>query len=74
MINRGYVKRLKIARLVLLQVLKDKSNNNKRFHEDMIRVSGDCVCNICNEKYYDHPHDSEFEFLNIRCDGQRLKL
>lgn len=74
MINRGYIRRLKVARYTLLQLFKDRSLNKQRTFEEMIRASGDCFCKICNEKYYDHFHDPELEFLNIRCDGQRLKL
>lgn len=81
-INYGLIRRLKVARSVLLQLLKDKANNiNRNYKEEMIRTSGDCICEICNEKYYDHPHDVfetingyQFDFLHIRCDGQRLKL
>lgn len=74
MINKGYVKRLKVARITLLQLFKDKIHNKERNFEEMIRASGDCICKTCNEKYYDHLHDPKLEFLNIRCDGQRLKL
>lgn len=74
MINKGYVRRLKVARSVLIQLFKDYSESNIRSNEELIRASGNCICEICNEDYYSHPHDSEFEFLNIRCDGQRLKL
>lgn len=74
LINKGYVRRLKVARSVLIQLFKDYSDNNVRPNEKLIRASGNCICEICNEDYYSHPHDSEFEFLNIRCDGQRLKL
>lgn len=74
MINYGLVRRLKVARSLFLQLLKDR-NNISRFNkkEEVIRVSGDCICEICNEKYYDHPFDDDYEFLHIRCDGQRLK-
>lgn len=74
LINKGYVRRLKAARSVLIQLFKDYTDNNVRPNEELIRASGNCICEICNENYYSHPHDSEFEFLNIRCDGQRLKL
>ncbi len=73
-INKGYVRRLKVARFTLLQLLKDKSQNNKRPSEELIRASGNCICEICNEEYYSHFYDPELEFLNVRCDGQRLKL
>ncbi len=44
------------------------------------RVSGECICNICKQKYYDHPLDwriigyNNIPFLNILCDGTRVKL
>lgn len=47
---------------------------------EMIRASGDVVCEICGRKYYDHPMDEEQlsydgrPFLHIGCDGKRLKL
>ena len=73
--NYGLLRRIKVARFTFLQLLKDRINNRSRsFKEEMIRASGDCVCEICDEKYYDHFHDTTYEFLNVRCDGQRLKL
>ena len=73
--NYGLLRRIKVARFTLLQLFKDLINNrNRNFKEEFIRASGDCICEICNEKYYDHFHDADYEFLNVRCDGQRLKL
>lgn len=80
--NYGLLRRIKVARYTFLQLLKDGINNrNRNFKEEFIRVSGDCVCEICDEKYYDHFHELfevenkyEIDFLCIRCDGQRLKL
>lgn len=51
-------------------------------YEDLefVRVGGDVICDDCGKKYYDHPLDKEvlsydgYPFLNIRCDGVRLKL
>jgi hypothetical protein len=41
----------------------------------MYRASGDCVCQTCGKLYYDHPHLVEpYEFLNILCDGDFIKL
>lgn len=74
LINKGYVRRLKVTRSILIQLFKDYAQNVNRPTKELIRASGNCICEICNEDYYSHPHDSEFEFLNIRCDGQRLKL
>ena len=44
------------------------------------RASGDCICEVCGKKYYDHPMDSEItdqdgnKYLNILCNGDRVKL
>ena len=51
-------------------------------YEDLefVRAGGDVICGDCGKKYYDHPLDREvlsydgYPFLNIRCDGVRLKL
>jgi hypothetical protein len=49
-------------------------------HEPFIRVSGECVCEVCGDKYWRHPHDMKQldsngePFLKVRCDGRRLKL
>lgn len=80
--NYGLLRRIKVARFTLLQLFKDRINNRSRsFKEEFIRASGDCICEICDEKYYDHlpelfevENKYEIDFLSIRCDGQRLKL
>jgi len=47
---------------------------------DFVRASGDVVCNACGKKYYDHPMDRTVlswngePFLNVLCDGSRVKL
>ncbi len=46
------------------------------------RASGDCICEKCNKKYYDHPsakeaHNLDWEgrpFLRRLCDGSLVKL
>lgn len=44
------------------------------------RASGDCICEICQNPYYAHPYDwrligyGDIPFLNILCNGQRVKL
>jgi len=41
---------------------------------------GDCVCEQCKKLYVDHPMDwdildfQDLPFLNILCDGRRVKL
>lgn len=39
------------------------------------RASGDAVCEICQFKFNDHPHDiPPNEFLYVLCNGRRVKL
>ena len=44
------------------------------------RVSGACVCERCGQDFYHHPMDwrligyGNVPFLNIVCDGRRVKL
>lgn len=44
------------------------------------RCSGDMVCETCGELYYAHPMDwrvigyGHVPFLNVLCDGRRVKL
>jgi hypothetical protein len=41
---------------------------------DRDRCGGDCVCSDCGRKYYDHPQNAEYPFLNEICDGSVVKL
>lgn len=45
-----------------------------RHAEDFIRAGNDVACQICGRPYWQHPQDTETEWLVVRCDGQRLKL
>lgn len=44
------------------------------------RASGNCICDVCGNRYIDHPMDwrvigyGDVPFLNILCDGRRVKL
>lgn len=55
---------------------RDKSVEINEF----VRAGGDVICEVCGKKYYDHPMDKEilswggYPFLNVGCDGTRLKL
>lgn len=47
---------------------------------DFDRASGDCICDWCNKKYYDHPryekmpsHDGSFPLRQLCC-GRIVKL
>jgi hypothetical protein len=47
--------------------------------KDILRTSGDVVCEECGDIYYHHPNDMNqlYEgrpFLRVACDGRRLKL
>jgi hypothetical protein len=47
---------------------------------DFIRASGDVICEVCGKPYRKHPFDMEIigwqdePFLNVLCDGTRVKL
>ena len=48
----------------------DKMDNG-----EVYRASGNCVCDICGKLYYDHDYFAEpYEFLNILCNGDLVKL
>lgn len=44
------------------------------------RASGDMICSTCGHDYFSHPPDwrligyGDVPFLNILCDGRRVKL
>jgi hypothetical protein len=44
------------------------------------RAGGDCICEICKKRYSEHSLDKEIldfkgdPFLNILCNGDRVKL
>jgi hypothetical protein len=44
------------------------------------RSYGECVCDRCGEEYFTHPMDwrvigyGNVPFLNVLCDGRRVKL
>jgi len=42
--------------------------------QDFPRASGECVCEDCGEIYYKHPVDGRYPFLNVLCNGDRVKL
>ncbi len=41
---------------------------------DRDRAGGDCLCDHCGRKYYDHPQLSAAPYLNQLCDGSLVKL
>lgn len=44
------------------------------------RVCGEMICEVCGQEYFDHPFDwrvigyGNVPFLNVLCDGRRVKL
>lgn len=42
---------------------------------EIMRASGDAVCEVCNFPFKDHPIDNgSSSFLNVLCNGRRVKL
>jgi hypothetical protein len=60
--------------------LKMLNLSDEEIARDMIRASGDCICEECGKKYYDHPYiennlDGEgHPYLHITCNGLIVKL
>lgn len=48
--------------------------------EDGRRTAGDMICEVCGHEYIEHPLDwrvigyGDWPFLNVICDGRRVKL
>lgn len=42
--------------------------------EDFIRAGNEVLCGVCRRPYWQHPEDPGYDWLVVRCDGQRLKL
>ncbi len=43
-------------------------------HLDRDCCGGDCLCEICGRKYYDHRPFAPHPFLTLLCDGSVVKL
>lgn len=41
---------------------------------DWIRADGNCICPVCNLKYYAHSPVFGYEYLHRICDGLLVKL
>lgn len=42
---------------------------------EILRASGDAICDICNYPYKHHPEESSpNDFLKVLCNGRRVKL
>lgn len=57
------------AALVFRKLMKPLSETSR-----VDRASGDAICEICEYAYRDHPPDAEQSFLNVLCNGRRVKL
>ena len=54
--------------------VRDVYRDGERAWLDRGRAGGDCVCDGCGRKYYDHPQFPPAPFLNQLCDGSLVKL
>jgi len=70
--QHGRARRLLLRELLLKEHESEDDSRKRRI--DMVRAGGDCVCDQCGEKFYDHPSDPVDTFLNILCDRRRVKL
>lgn len=76
--KRGYVAKRETVRIV------DDGEGGLTWETivDWRRACGDCVCEKCGKKYFDHPHDNRPEVrsydgsfpLRRLCDGRSVKL
>lgn len=41
---------------------------------EFFRAGGDVICTTCGDPYWKHPADGRRTFLNVLCDGSRVKL
>ena len=41
---------------------------------DWYRASGDCICDVCGYKFYDHHEVPGYRWLRKLCDGTLVKL
>lgn len=66
------VDRKQIATSRVNQILRCEGQGIGRLDRD--RCGGDVVCMDCGRKFYDHPQEAEYRFLNVLCDGSVVKL
>lgn len=64
--------RKRVATSRVNQILRCEKQGIGRLDRD--RCSGDVLCWDCGRKFYDHPQEIEFPFLNVLCDGSVVKL
>ena len=57
-----------------IRQLYEKYPDIERIVPSFSRVSGDCICSVCGQKYYDHHQYPGVTWLNILCDGRVIKL
>lgn len=68
----GVERRQEVATSRVNQILRCEQQGIGRLDRD--RCGGDVLCNDCGRKFYDHPQEKEFPFLNVLCDGSVVKL
>lgn len=66
------VDRKQVATSRVNQLLRCEGQGIGRLDRD--RCGGDVLCVDCGRKFYDHPEEREFPFLNVLCDGSVVKL
>ena len=64
--------RKRVATSRVYQILRCERQGIGRLDRD--RCGGDVLCPDCGRKFYDHPEEEEFPFLNVLCDGSVVKL
>jgi len=64
------------------RAIVDEATGVQPLSGSFIRASGDCVCDQCGDKYFDHPSEKSKQnldwegrpFLRRLCDGTLVKL
>lgn len=74
--EREEARQLATVRKIFLRDLVQRVESGRcpREQELFRRAQGDVLCGDCTRPYWDHPKDPEHEYLNLLCNGQRVKL
>lgn len=68
--SRGMTVFATATHLVFRRLMKPMSDSS-----EITRASGDVLCDICSFTYKEHPYDAApNDFLNVLCNGRRVKL
>lgn len=57
------------TKICFRRLMKDPLDDN-----DFKRASGDVLCDVCKLPYREHPQSDKRDFLNVLCNGRRVKL